>query len=162
MKPNPFQSPNGTKEHSAPICVSQESSVTPLGFLVGIAILTLLLAWIDALQTGVSGVGFILEVTFGAIIAQLPGLFCGEMYRRSGTRYSFIFLVPAFFIAVCSLLVYGTYVLTGLLPSIDSTENAGQMHVIFMPFLLGILSLVAYAIGGVAAGIVASTHRNAG
>jgi len=162
MKSNPYQPPEAQAavvNDSHGTISSSAIASNPLYWLLGIAALTLLLAWIDALQERVPGFVFTMLVTFGAIIAQLPGLACGELYRRSSSRNSTAFLIPAFFVAVISLLIYFMYVLAGQVQTID---NAGQMHIILIPILLAMLAFVAYVITGVVIGILHLLHRNAG
>ena len=131
--------------------VDRQPSGLPLALLVASVALTLLFAWIDALQEHVPGALFVLQVTFGAAVAQLPGLLIAELYRRSGTRVLFVFLVPAFLVAVCSLLAYCICVAFGQLQTV---ENAAQMHVVFVPILLAMLAFVSYVVTGMAVGIV--------
>ena len=151
MNSNPYQSPDSNDAAKAGLraTAAPRNSPLPLALLTGMATLTIVLAWIDAFQERVPGTLFVLQVTVGAVGAQLPGLLCAELHRRSRTRYSFIFLVTAFFIAVCSVSIYVLSVLAGQL---QTSENTAQMHVVFIPFLLALLALVAYAVAGVAAG----------
>ena len=161
MNSNPYQPPDSNDAADAVrrSVVVPRGSFLPLAFLAGMATLTIVLAWIDALQERVPGTLFVLQVTIGAVGAQLPGLLCGELHRRFRTRYSFIFLVTAFFIAVCSLSIYVLYVVTG---QVQTSENTGQMHVVIIPALLAVLGVVAYAIAGVTAGVQAVLRREAG
>ena len=124
--------------------------MAPFYWLLGIAAATVLLAFVDALQEGVPGITFVLQVTFCAVIAQLPGLLCGRLHCIHDNRYTFIFLIPAFFIAVVSLLIYVLYVLAG---QVQTAENAGQMHVVFMPIMLVMLAVASYFVSAVAAGV---------
>ena len=87
-----------------------------------------------------------MQVTFGAVAAQIPGLFCGELHRRSASRNSFTFLVAAFIVAVLSLLLYIMYAIPR---EPNTTAGAGQMHVIFVPVLLVVLSVGVYGIAAV-------------
>lgn len=162
MNSNPYQAPNRLstlKSTAVGTAASRKSSATPLYWLLGIATLTLLLAWIDALQEGVPGSVFILQVTFGAALAQLPGLAIGERHRRSSTRNTSILLAAAFPIAVVSFAIYVMYVLAGQVQTVD---NAAQMHVIIIPVLLVILAFVAYAFAGTVVGISILAQWNAG
>ena len=136
MKPNPYTPP--TRNVPAPRQVrgqgrSPDTSATPLCWLLGFATLTLLLAWIDARQEGVRDLVFTLQIITGAVLAQIPGVVCGELYRRASNRDRFLFLMPAFIIATISLIIYTICVLAGQLQTVN---NAAQMHVILLPCLL--------------------------
>lgn len=154
MHPNPYKSPETKDAANKAPAGHRRPTALPLVLLTASIALTLLLAGIDAHQEQANPV-FVLQVTFWAAAAQLPGLFFAELYRKSGTRISFIFLVPAFVVAACSLMAYIMYVAVG---RVQTVNNAAQMHVVFVPILLVTLSFVSYAITGVAAGILALTR----
>ena len=108
MNSNPYQSPdsNDAVKTGPRTTAELRNSPLPLALLAGMATLTIVLAWTDAHQERVPGTLFVLQVTIGAVGAQLPGILCAELHRRFRTWHSIIFLVTAFFIAVCSLSIY--------------------------------------------------------
>ena len=162
MKRNPYTPPkrNVVVAQQANIRGnSRNSAAVPLLWLFGIAMLTLLLAWVDAVQERVPGFVFTLQVTLGAVVAQIPGMVCGELHRRKNNRNTFTFLVPAFCIAGVSLLIYVMYVLAGRVQTPNNTE---QMHVILIPILLVLFAFVAYLVTVVVWAVIKPRQNSAG
>ena len=110
------------------------------------------------MQEGVPGLVFTLQVTFGAVVAQIPGMVCGALHRKTNNFNTKLFLVPAFCIAGISLLIYTMYVLAG---QVQTVNNAAQMHVIIIPILLVALALGAYFVTGVIWAGLKLTQRSA-
>ncbi len=135
MNSNPDRLPNTA-------AAVQSNSINPVvsfWLLLSIFAMTLLLAWVDAIQEGVPGTSFMAGVVLRSVAAQLPGLVCGVFYLKVQSKNAVTFLIPAFAVALVSVSVYVLYVSAG------RTQTTGQMHVVFVPMALCILAILFYS-----------------